>query len=94
MYMPKLLKISTSQKSKIVRHFRKDTKHHYFGPYTSTDSIFKTLKGLQKLFPLPQLSWRNQRDHPRTNGYSQSQPPGTRAWIIISNAVRHPALAR
>lgn len=35
----------------IVRRFQKDTKHHYFGPYTSTDSIFKTLKGLQKLFP-------------------------------------------
>lgn len=35
----------------IVRHFRKDANHHYFGPYTSTDSIFKTLKGLQKLFP-------------------------------------------
>lgn len=35
----------------IVRRFQKDSTHHYFGPYTSTDSIFKTLKGLQKLFP-------------------------------------------
>ncbi|MBP7057596.1 excinuclease ABC subunit UvrC [Candidatus Gracilibacteria bacterium] len=35
----------------IVRRFQKDSNAYYYGPYTSAESIFKTLKGLQRLFP-------------------------------------------
>lgn len=34
-----------------VRRFERNPKYIYFGPYTSQESIFKTLKGLQKMFP-------------------------------------------
>jgi len=35
----------------IVRRFERKPKYLFFGPYTSRDSLVKTLKGLQKMFP-------------------------------------------
>ncbi|MBI4835651.1 MAG: excinuclease ABC subunit UvrC [Candidatus Abawacabacteria bacterium] len=53
----------------IVRRFERNSKFHYFGPYTSRDTIFKTLKGLQKMFPFRTCEGEIREEVPGQNVY-------------------------